>query len=169
MKKLLFVLALLAPALGRSQPETVTRRFLLEMRNDGRHAAYAVVDASTTKDGEKYLQWALTVTYYLGGGRRGVELVTRHYGSSVGNRAGDDTLALELRPNSVLLSLPTPDGGHAIPLLGGLLGGQWSLSGSAAFGAGDAGQGRGKARGRQERWSAASVHRIRLDGIDLRG
>jgi hypothetical protein len=166
MKKLLFALALLLPLLGHAEPETVRRRFLLDLEREGRHMAYAVVDAAATKDGEKYLQWILTATYYL---PSSPGIVTRHYGSSVGNRAGEDNLAVELRPNSVVLTVPTPGGDHGVPLIGSLgADGKWTLSGSATFAAGDAGAGKGKAKGRKETWTVRSVHSIQLKGIDLR-
>lgn len=154
----LVVFALL-PALAPAA-EKQTERFLLAMESNNKLAAYAVVDASTRVQDGRIQFWLMTVTYYLAGrSGRADGVLTRHYGGHVAHRAGPDLLSLELRPNSVVMSLPLPDGSRAVPLLGGRGGdGKWNLSGSANF----------KGKGSDNRWSVASVRRIQVGGSDLR-
>lgn len=149
------LLPALAPAADRQ-----TERFLLAMEANNKLAAHAVVDASTLVQDGRIQFWQMTVTYYLAGrSGRADGILTRHYGGHVAHRAGPDVLTLELRPNSVLLSLPLPDGSRAVPLMGGRGGdGKWSLSGSARF----------KGQGNDNRWSVSSVRRIQAGGSDLR-
>jgi hypothetical protein len=144
--------------------EAVSRRFLLRLEPDRGPAWFAVADAWARNVNGRQVDWRLTVTYYPAQGRiKPGDIITRQYGSTVGNQAGKDNVGLDLGAYSARLDLPVPGGDRTVSLSGGLnAAGQWDLQGSRRD------DGKAGPPDRARVWSVRSVRRIQLKGIDLR-